>query len=56
MVWDPYKIKHITQLEMAQNTAVRFICDLMEVCSISEARESIWKLLSGKGKGEDQRF
>ena len=40
-VWDPYKVKHITQLEMVQNRAIRFICNLRGVCSASEARDSV---------------
>jgi hypothetical protein len=40
-VWDPFLKKDIHRLEMVQNRAVRFICDLRGVCSVSEAREGI---------------
>ena len=40
-VWDPYKRKDIERLEMVQRRAVRFICGLKGVCSVTEARESL---------------
>jgi hypothetical protein len=40
-VWDPYLKRDINRLENIQNRAIRFICSLKGVCSISSAREGI---------------
>jgi hypothetical protein len=40
-VWDPSFRKDIERLEMVQNRAVRFVCDLRGICSVSEARAEI---------------
>ena len=40
-VWDPFLVKHISQIEFIQRRAVRFICNLKGVASVTEARENI---------------
>lgn len=37
--WDPYLRKHVDQLERVQRQAVRFICDIKGVDSVTEGRE-----------------
>ena len=40
-VWDPFLVKHICQLENIQRKAVRFICGLKGIVSVTEAQEKI---------------
>ena len=40
-IWDPFLVKNISQIESVQSKAVRFICDLRGVVSVTEARERI---------------
>ena len=40
-VWDPFLVKHISQIEFIQSRAVRFICNLKGVASVTEARENM---------------
>ena len=40
-VWDPYLVKHQTQLENVQRPAVRFLAGLRGVESVTKAREKL---------------
>ena len=50
-VWDPYLVRHETQLENIQRRAVRFIANLRGVESVTVAREKLGlALLSDRRK------